>query len=735
MTKVDYKRIEELYKTLSSIENSGDDVLSDIKKEINNEELLLLKDEIMPYLAKCIALSLQQLRCQMDVSIQYDGSGNLSYSFCKSGSSALVRGNVKPADLLDFRLVDESTNNDATSTEKTRSKTEILRVEYPDGTVIQHPKATDTFVEVIANSYPDLIHELNIVHANVNIVSREYSDQYASAQREISGGWLVFTNTNTRRKREDLIKISEELDLGLKVDIVSIATGEIIIVDDNTNESGRQKIKVSFPDGRIIQPNKVLETIVEVVKYAGPERVRDLNIIVCGDNLVLKKPKHRYIKACKPVGNEWLVNTCSSTPSKYEQIMFISERLNLNIKAEIISWSSTDRYGINDNPTLQLALDNIEEYVPTRNSELASAINKDVGNRRLRIVDYSNKSFVLYGDTSGYEKFLEGQNGVYNKYLPEGPGWLFSKKREIVIMDFFKLKNNEDSDKSDLSTLLGQLSQMKTMKNKWMKSPHKAIYLMALICGIRAGHINHRKICLDDYLIQTFKDLWVKYVPIGFPYAMEIGNPFIHLSSEPFYFLHTISDIPDFNIGWSVSAVKRVCDYAYVSDDFRNIIMSDDNTREITKHLVNEFGLKGCGDFTLANIQNDQNNTAFSNDATCVPKLPKPKIPNRYGAAMFRLTYPSAAVEESDAFLDVYVNFVKKAGAERVRNLGIYSLGANIIAKQEEINIKYKKQYKDIGGGYYFNTISTTQRKYEVMTYISSCLNMGIKVELVAKED
>lgn len=212
------------------------------------------------------------------------------------------------------------------------------------------------------------------------------------------------------------------MDLGLKVDIVSIATGEIIIVDDNTNESGRQKIKVSFPDGRIIQPNKVLETIVEVVKYAGPERVRDLNIIVCGDNLVLKNPKHRYIKACKPVGNEWLVNTCSSTPSKYEQIMFISERLNLNIKAEIISWSSTDRYGINDNPTFQLALDNIEEYVPTRNSELANAINKDVGNRRLRIVDYSNKSFVLYGDTSGYEKFLEGQNGVYNKYLPEGPG-------------------------------------------------------------------------------------------------------------------------------------------------------------------------------------------------------------------------------------------------------------------------------------------------------------------------
>lgn len=632
MTKVDYKRIEELYKTLSSIENSGDDVLSDIKKEINNEELLLLKDEIMPYLAKCIAMSLQQLRCQMDVSIQYDGSGNLSYSFCKSGSNALIRGDIKSEDLVDLSISsDDNTPEDMT--------TESL-----DGTASTH---------------------------------------------------------------------------------------------SNQGKSRLSKIKVSFPDGRVIQPHKVQDVIVEVVKYAGPERVQTLNIKVCGDNLVLKHPRKLvYATACKPVGGGWLVNTYSTTLAKFEQIKTISERLRLGINVEIINGINTESYhNIDSISSPQLFQDDIVEYSHTLDNKSKDTISAELDHRKLRIVDYSDKSFVLYGDSSGYEKFLEEQSGVYNKYLPEGPGWLFSKKREIVIMDFFKLKNNEDSDKSDLSTLLGQLSQMKTMKNKWIKSPHKAIYLITLICGIRAGHINHRKICLDDYLIQTFKDLWVKYVPIGFPYAMEIGNPFMHLSSEPFYFLHTISDIPDFNIGWSVSAVKRVCDYAYVSDDFRNIIMSDDNTREITKHLINEFGLKGCGDFTLANIQNDQNNTAFSNDATCVPKLPKPKIPNRYGAAMFRLTYPSAAVEESDAFLDVYVNFVKKAGAERVRNLGIYSLGANIIARQEEINIKYKKQYKDIGGGYYFNTISTTQRKYEVMTYISSCLNMGIKVELVAKED
>ena len=227
-------------------------------------------------------------------------------------------------------------NTSKTVAEKAKRKTEILRVEYPDGKVIQYPKATDTFIEVIENNYPDLIHELKILHANVNLVTKERSEQYASAQRLITDGWLVFTNINTRRKREDLIKISEELELGLKVDLVSIITGEIIALDDGITASTRPKIKITFPDGKIIQPNKVLEALVEVVKFVGPERVRDLNIIVCADNLILKTPKSIYIKACKPVGDGWFVNTCSDTPTKYNQIKRISDSLNLNLGIEIV---------------------------------------------------------------------------------------------------------------------------------------------------------------------------------------------------------------------------------------------------------------------------------------------------------------------------------------------------------------------------------------------------------------
>ena len=260
-----------------------------------------------------------------------------------------VEGTCKSVDIDDRDSLLRIELRDEEQKDKKKEKSEILRVTFPDGKVIQHKKVVDTFIEVIESNFPDLIHELNIVHAGVNLVTKERSQQYASAQREIADGWLVFTNINTRRKREDLIKISNELELDLKVDIVSVATGEIINLEDEPSTSTRQKIKVIFPDGRTIQPNKVLETLVEVVKYAGPERVRDLGIIVCADNLVLKTPKPRYEKPCKPVGNGWLVNTCSDTPTKYEQIKQISDELGLNLQVEIISSESKPSSYVNNN--------------------------------------------------------------------------------------------------------------------------------------------------------------------------------------------------------------------------------------------------------------------------------------------------------------------------------------------------------------------------------------------------
>ena len=196
----------------------------------------------------------------------------------------------------------------ATGEQKAKGKSEVLRVEFPNGKVVQCNRATDTYVEVIEYAGPSAVSALGITHAGVNIVADTYDAQYASAQRRISDGWLVFTNTSTRQKHQDLVQISEKLSLDIIVNLISTSTGEIIEAEDTVITSTRQKIEVRFPNGKVIQPNRVYEAVVEVVKYAGPERVRDLNIIACGDNLVLRTPKPRYITACKSVGNGWFVD-------------------------------------------------------------------------------------------------------------------------------------------------------------------------------------------------------------------------------------------------------------------------------------------------------------------------------------------------------------------------------------------------------------------------------------------
>lgn len=477
-------------------------------------------------------------------------------------------------------------SEDNSSSEHQKSKTEILRVEFPDGRVIQHKKVVNTFVEVIENNFPDLIHELDIQHAGINLVTKERSEQHASSQREIVDGWYVFTNISTRKKREDLLRISNELDLGLKIDIVSIATGKIVELDNEVNTSSRQKIRVVFPNGKTIQPKKVLDALVEVVQYAGPERVYNLNIVVCASNLVLKAPHSRYAKACKAIDNGWFVNTCSSTQAKYEQIQQISDRLELGLLVEMIDGANAAISYVSEE------IDSYEQCVAGDKSVdyVASDGYSEVLYADISIADYSSKSFALYGETSRYEEFLISQHGSYNKYLPKGPGWLFSKKREGAIREFF---NNISRHNREVTTeeVCSWITNLRTFKVGDVRYPHKPVYLLSIIKLVSNGSIED-KIYLDQQLIDVFEDIWNKVVVSSNTFAIDICNPYIHMASGPFYGLHLVKDIPYTQIKKNISAIREVCDYAYISAELKELILDKEQCRIIIEHIIKEFGLR-----------------------------------------------------------------------------------------------------------------------------------------------
>lgn len=218
-----------------------------------------------------------------------------------------------------------------------RSKKYTLKVEFPDGRILQNPIVCETYAAAIKAVDPELVELIGLSHAGVGIVSKVLDPKYAKYQKPIGDGWYVMTNSSTRTKYADLQTISDELELDLKISLIPLkGPVETARPRIKVPEGTRSRIRITFPDGRIICPVKVMESLVEVVEYAGARRVHELDITCCGENLILKNPGQRYRHQSKPVGDGWFCNTCSNTPTKFLQINEISTRLSLGLKVEMI---------------------------------------------------------------------------------------------------------------------------------------------------------------------------------------------------------------------------------------------------------------------------------------------------------------------------------------------------------------------------------------------------------------
>lgn len=100
--------------------------------------------------------------------------------------------------------------------------------------------------------------------------------------------------------------------------------------------SSRYIIRVKYPNGSEFCSNLVWETLANVIKFAGVERVRRLNIFWNGDNLVTPRlnEKSTYRNAQKELGGGMYVSTHSSTDMKYSQIERINQELHLGLYIE-----------------------------------------------------------------------------------------------------------------------------------------------------------------------------------------------------------------------------------------------------------------------------------------------------------------------------------------------------------------------------------------------------------------
>ena len=72
---------------------------------------------------------------------------------------------------------------------------------------------------------------------------------------------------------------------------------------------------------------------------------------------------------------------------------------------------------------------------------------KSSGNDELNIKDYTEKCFVLYGDTQAHKDKIKELGGKWNANLKDGlKGWIFPMTKKKIVQDFIKNRGGADDD-------------------------------------------------------------------------------------------------------------------------------------------------------------------------------------------------------------------------------------------------------------------------------------------------
>ena len=208
-------KLEKLYSIIENSREVGVKLSKDVLQQVEELEEGIIKEEILPALGNDIAPRLKPIKRDLVLVVEYHPGNPISVSLSR-------KTNI--AELIDAKLLEQDPQVEHRDGVKRRKPVErvnpktILRVTFPDGTVIEDPKAKFTFTKTIQIIGLMRVRNLGIAFCGVPIVSNTLDKKYGRAQVPVEGGLYVMTHSSTHDKKKQLDKIATILGLELKVE-------------------------------------------------------------------------------------------------------------------------------------------------------------------------------------------------------------------------------------------------------------------------------------------------------------------------------------------------------------------------------------------------------------------------------------------------------------------------------------------------------------------------------------
>ena len=216
-------KLEKLYSIIENSREVGVKLSKDVLQQVEELEEGIIKEEILPSLGNDIAPRLEPIKRDLVLVVEYHPGEPISVALSRKTKISEIMGakTLTPRSSTPVKSEGEPTEvKPHEPTKHIENTTKGMRVTFPDGTVIWHRQAIDTFIDALCKIGLERIPSLGIVHGNgYNLVSRDKRPTVPGRiwQHECDG-WYIYSNISNGTKADDLKRISDHYHLGLKIE-------------------------------------------------------------------------------------------------------------------------------------------------------------------------------------------------------------------------------------------------------------------------------------------------------------------------------------------------------------------------------------------------------------------------------------------------------------------------------------------------------------------------------------
>lgn len=207
-------KLQKLYSTIQNLKELGLELGNDLLKQTSELEQEIIKKEILPVVSEKIEPIISQIQRELVLVVDYVPNEPLSVRISRKRN---FTDQMETIEIVPDPKVDHNIGTIKRNSRSKSAKTN-LRVTLPNGKVIENHFAYETLQEVVMLAGVEKVRSIGIIQCGVPLISNTQDNFYN--QKEIAKGMFLITHSSTGQKRQQIEKISDALNLNLKVAIV-----------------------------------------------------------------------------------------------------------------------------------------------------------------------------------------------------------------------------------------------------------------------------------------------------------------------------------------------------------------------------------------------------------------------------------------------------------------------------------------------------------------------------------